>query len=251
MSCAGPTARDCGLRVGVNTGEVVAAEGGSGDAIASGDTLSTAARLEQSAQPGEILGLGTYSLVRDAVDAQPLEPLTLRGIPGPLKAYRLLRVTGGDARTREQRGPFVGRSAELERLEAMLGRAIDTRSTQLVAVVGPAGAGKSRLVQAFREQATRRAHISSGRCLSYGDGITYWPIAEIVRELAEIAPRTPREDLEPRIEALLTSSHDGRTRARPSWLRCWARGRRRGPPTTWLGPSDACSRSSRRDVPSS
>ena len=146
------------LRVGVNTGEVVAAEGGSGDAIASGDTVSTAARLEQSAEPGEvILGLGTYSLVRDAVQAEALNPLDLRGKAGPTAAYRLIRVVGGEAHARRLDAPMVGRGSELDVLERSLERAIAGPSAELVTIVGTAGVGKSRLVRAFLNSAAGRA----------------------------------------------------------------------------------------------
>ena len=201
------------LRVGVNTGEVVAAEGGSGDAIASGDTVSTAARLEQSAEPGEvILELGTYSLVRDAVQAEALNPLDLRGKAGPTAAYRLIRVVGGEAHARRLDAPMVGRGSELDVLERSLERAIAGPSAELVTIVGTAGVGKSRLVRAFLDSAAGRARVARGRCLSYGDGITYWSIAEILRDLAGVDPASSREDAMALLAALVPPGLEGRDR---------------------------------------
>ena len=201
------------LRVGVHTGAVVAAEGGSGSAIASGDTVSTAARLEQSAEPGEvILGLGTHSLVRDAVQAEALNPLDLRGKARPTAAYRLIRVVGGEAHARRLDAPMVGRGSELDVIERTLDRAIAGPSAELVTIVGTAGVGKSRLVRAFLDAAAGRARVARGRCLSYGDGITYWSIAEILRDLADVGPASSRDDAMVRLAALVPPELEGRDR---------------------------------------
>ncbi len=171
------------VRIGVNTGEVVA---GSGETLVTGDAVNVAARLEQAADAGEVLiGAATERLVREAVQAEPVEPLSLKGKSEPVSAFRLLGLTDQvPAFTRPIATPFVGRAPELEQLEAAVARAFDERSAQLATIVGPPGVGKSRLA---RELVGRtEARILVGRCLSYGEGITYWPLAEIAEQIGDV-----------------------------------------------------------------
>jgi class 3 adenylate cyclase len=164
-------------RIGVNTGEVVT---GTEERLATGDAVNVAARLEQAAQPGEILiGAATLALVRDAVDAEAIEPLALKGKAEPVAAFRLSAVKG--AATRRHDAPMVGRRTELAGLCSTYEEALRDRCCRLFTVVGAAGVGKSRLAYEFL--AGVHARVVRGRCLSYGEGITYWPVVEVLKQL--------------------------------------------------------------------
>jgi class 3 adenylate cyclase len=173
----------CDVRIGINTGEIVAGEGAT---LVTGDAVNVAARLEQAAGSGEILiGELTQRLVRDAIRSEPLEALTLKGKSAPVAAFRVLEVhAGAPAFTRRLEVPFVGREQELAHLRGALERAINERAPQLATIVGPPGIGKSRLVAELI--AVSDAQVLTGHCLSYGQGITYWPLQEIASQVADI-----------------------------------------------------------------
>jgi class 3 adenylate cyclase/tetratricopeptide (TPR) repeat protein len=183
------------VRIGVNTGPVVAGDPASGQNLVTGDTVNTAARLEQAAAPGEILiGEATAHLVRDAVEAEPVDPLALKGKSDLVGASRLLEVRVGAAgHERRLDSPMVGRERPLRMLEDAFDATAADRTCHLFTVLGPAGIGKSRLVREFTSTVRGRAEVLSGRCLSYGDGIAYWPIAEIAIQAAGIAEDDPPE----------------------------------------------------------
>jgi class 3 adenylate cyclase/tetratricopeptide (TPR) repeat protein len=193
-------------RIGVNTGEVVAGDPSAGQRLVTGDAVNVAARLEQAAAPGEVLlGDPTYRLVRDAVAAQPVEALQLKGKDERVPAFRLLDVSRVEAgHRRGLDAPMVGRAKELSLLEHALERAIDERTSHLFTLMGPAGVGKSRLVHEFLERSIGDAMVLRGRCLSYGEGITFFPLDEIVHQAAEIgqadAPVTALARLRDRLE---------------------------------------------------
>jgi class 3 adenylate cyclase/tetratricopeptide (TPR) repeat protein len=175
-------------RTGLNTGEVVAGDP-SGQTLVTGDAVNVAARLEQSAQPGEILiGDGTYRLLRDAVAAEPVDPLAVKGKEQPVLAYRLEGVhPGAEAVRRHLDSPMVGRDRQLGFLRQTFEAAVEDKACHLFTVIGSPGVGKSRLVFEFVADVERRSTVLQGRCLPYGDGITYWPVAEMVRRAAGIA----------------------------------------------------------------
>jgi class 3 adenylate cyclase/tetratricopeptide (TPR) repeat protein len=193
------------LRTGVNTGEVVTGDPSAGQTLVTGDTVNTAARLEQAAQPGEILiGQTTYRLVRDAVVAEPVEPIAAKGKAEPVPAYRLMSVTPGAAgHARRLDAPMFGRDRELRLLADAFDRAVADRAGQLVTVLGPAGIGKSRLVHEFRQQVDGQAAFLVGRCLSYGEGITYWPLAEALRTAVAVDDNEPLESWRAGLTALI------------------------------------------------
>jgi class 3 adenylate cyclase/tetratricopeptide (TPR) repeat protein len=177
------------IRVGVNTGEVVAGSPAVGSALVLGDAVNVAARLEQAAAPDEVLlGRTTWRLVRDAVQVEPVTPLAVKGKADRVVAWRLQAVTSdrrGHSRRREV--PMVGRELERRRLLEMFDRVVAERACRLVTVLGTAGVGKTRLVEEALASVGGQATVLRGRCLSYGEGITYWPVAEVVHEAAGIA----------------------------------------------------------------
>jgi len=174
--------------IGVNTGEVIAGDASTGQRLVTGDAVNTAARLEQAAGQSEIiLGDLTYRLARDEIEVEEIAPLTLKGKAEPVPAYRLIGVREVAAPRTTDSAPFVGREEEMGRLNSTLKRLEGRAGAALLTVVGDAGVGKSRLVREFAVSVSRDTHVVRGRCLPYGDGITFWPIAEIVRGVAEIA----------------------------------------------------------------
>jgi class 3 adenylate cyclase/tetratricopeptide (TPR) repeat protein len=167
-------------RVGVNTGEVVV--GGEGETLVTGDAVNVAARLEQAAPAGETyIGAETRLLVRDAVRVEAVEPLVLKGKSTPVGAFRLLEVIShAPSLARHPETPLVGRERERQRLWRDYEDAIADGTCRLFTLLGPAGIGKSRLVADFLERVGDSADLLRGRCLSYGEGITYWPLVEIL-----------------------------------------------------------------------
>ena len=180
--------------IGVNTGEVVAGDASLGQRLVTGDAVNVAARLEQAAQTREVLiGHLTYRLVRDAVEVEAVEPLTLKGKAEPVAAYRLIGVRLTDGAARRQDTPMVGREAEFALLSSAFATARSERRAQTITIVGDAGVGKTRLVSEFLDGASSDAIVVKGRCLPYGDGITFWPLIEVVRGAAGIADDDSRE----------------------------------------------------------
>jgi class 3 adenylate cyclase len=171
-------------RIGVNTGEVVT---GTSERLATGDAVNVAARLEQAAAPGEVLiGEATQALVHEGVVAEPVGPLRLKGKSEPVPA--LLLVSMLDAPERSHVLRFVGREPELAQIVEAWERAQAQVRCELVTVLGDAGVGKSRLVA--EALAAVEAHVVRGRCLPYGEGITYWPVVEVVKQLV-VLPSDP------------------------------------------------------------
>jgi class 3 adenylate cyclase/tetratricopeptide (TPR) repeat protein len=164
-------------RIGVNTGEVLT---GTEERLATGDAVNVAARLEQAAEAGEVLiGGETLTLVSASVDVGEERLLELKGKSEPVAAYPLAAVREAEERSHASR--FVGRDRELGQLADAWDRALAGSRCELVTVVGDPGVGKSRLVA--EALAGIDARIVSGRCFSYGEGITYWPVVEVVKQL--------------------------------------------------------------------
>ncbi|MEX1278078.1 MAG: adenylate/guanylate cyclase domain-containing protein, partial [Chloroflexota bacterium] len=207
-------ARDYGVevavRIGVNTGEVVAGDPRAGQRLVTGDAVNLAARLEQAAEAGQVfLGATTQRLVKDAVRVEEVEALDLKGKSAPVKAFRLLEVlpdTAGHVRNLDS--PMVGRAKELDVLRRALERARGDRTSQLFTLLGPAGVGKSRLVGEFLAGAGD-ATVLRGRCLSYGDSITYYALREIVQLAAGISESDDAATAMTRLTAVLAGAEDG------------------------------------------
>jgi class 3 adenylate cyclase len=197
-------------RIGVNTGEVVVGDRSRGHGFATGDAVNVAARLQQAAEPDEILlGERTLALVRDAVRVEPLAPLAVKGKREPLRAFRLLGVAQQvEPVDRRLDAPLVGRQPELALLQASFERAVAQRSCELVSVVGSAGVGKSRLAHEFAGTLGDTARVVGGRCLSYGAGLTYWPLRQVVAELARSEDGESADETIARIARLLEGDPD-------------------------------------------
>jgi class 3 adenylate cyclase/tetratricopeptide (TPR) repeat protein len=173
-------------RIGVNTGQVVVGDQ-RGAPLVVGDAVNVAARLEQAAGPGEILlGASTYALVRGAVSVDEGRALSLKGKADPVTGYRLIDVDRAPGAVDRLHPGFVGRAREFEALGAAFERSVQGATCVLLTVLGTAGVGKSRLADEFAASLDDRARVIGGRCLPYGDGITFWPIAELVRDACGI-----------------------------------------------------------------
>jgi class 3 adenylate cyclase len=176
------------LRIGVNTGEVVVGKPREGSSFVTGDSVNVAARLEQAAEPGEVLvGERTVATARGAFEFAEPQTIEAKGKPEGVECRRLVRAlslmrprgVGGLRRA------FVGRDEELRLLERIYGEVVDQREPQLVTILGDAGVGKTRLLRELWDRLGGRSPQTlrrTGRCLSYGQGITYWPLAEVLKE---------------------------------------------------------------------
>jgi len=192
-------------RMGINTGEVVAGDGSAAQRIVTGDAVNVAARMEGAAAPGEILiGADTYALVRAAVSAEAVEPLSLKGKAEPVAAWRLSDVVDTVGRhTRPLEAPLVGRRRPLRLLDEAFREAIDEQICHLFTILGVAGVGKSRLVDEFIGSLGEQAQVATGRCIAYGHGITYWPVAEAIRDGAGIREEDGAEAARERLNRLM------------------------------------------------
>jgi DNA-binding SARP family transcriptional activator/class 3 adenylate cyclase len=172
---------------GVQTGEVIATPGRAEHLTLAGATPKLARALEQAAAAGEILlDATTYGLVRDAVRVEPVAPVISKA-GKRMAVWRLMAVRRRAAgRARRLDAPLVGRTREQALLAQAFEWSVAERACHLFTVLGPAGVGKSRLITEFLGRVGKEATVLIGRCLDYGKGITYWPIAEMVRAAAGV-----------------------------------------------------------------
>ena len=195
-------------RIGINTGEVVT---GTEERLATGDAVNVAARLQQAAAPGEVLiGEATLTFVHDAAETEPAEPLQLKGKSQAVHAHRLVAVL--EAPERSHDSVFVGRDAELALIQNSWERAQSEQGCELLTIVGDPGIGKSRLVA--EGVAEIDARTVRGRCLPYGEGITYWPVAEVIQQLGTL-PEDPAAAAA--IRSLLGESGQGTSAEDIAW----------------------------------
>jgi DNA-binding SARP family transcriptional activator/class 3 adenylate cyclase len=175
-----------GACTGIETGEVLTGEPAVGERLVTGDAVDGAAFLHQTSHPGEILiGEATRRLIRDAVKVEPLSLPVQDGDTDPSDAWRLLElIPGAPPLVRRLDAPLIGREDDLAQLHQAFTRALREQRACLVTVFGDAGIGKTRLAQEFARSLQGQATVLTGRCLSYGEGITYWPIREIVEQAA-------------------------------------------------------------------
>ena len=182
-SLAGRDVPSLRIRIGINTGEVVTGDGVA--TLATGDAVNTAKRLEEAAGGGDILiGTLTERLVRHATRLEALRPVEAKGKRAPVEAWRVRgAIVGADSFARRWDTPLVGRSHELSVLRNGLTASAEGRECRLVTVIGTAGVGKTRLVSELVAEAGEYATVAAGRCLPYGDGITFLPLAELIQRL--------------------------------------------------------------------
>jgi predicted ATPase/class 3 adenylate cyclase len=192
-------------RIGINTGQAVAGDVSSGQTFVTGDAVNLARRLEQTAGAGEIvIGEATYALVKDAVTVRPLEPVVVKGKREPVTSFRLDAVSAAaPGRARRLDAPMVGRRRELRLLHDAFERSVNDRRCHLLTLLGAAGIGKSRLVLEFVRLLGSHAAVLRGRCLPYGEGITFWPLTEVVRQAAGLRGDEPGPIVRSRITTLL------------------------------------------------
>jgi class 3 adenylate cyclase/tetratricopeptide (TPR) repeat protein len=176
-------------RVGVESGEVVADD--SDSTFATGEAVTLAARLEQAAEPGQVvIGPAAHRLTLGRVEVEDMGPVELKGLGREIWTWRVTGATGGEPGPQALQAPLVGRDAELELLQNTYDRALRDRRAHLFTIYGEPGVGKSRLAHEFSE-ALDGATVLSGRCLPYGEGVTYSPLAEMVKCAAGIVDDDP------------------------------------------------------------
>ena len=189
------------VRIGVNTGEVVAGSASPSGPFVTGAAVTTGKRLQELAEPSTIvIGASTLRLVRDAVESEPLGTRGVRGKTEQIEAFKVVAVdpeAAGVARALDT--PIVGRERELAELRAAFESARDESRCRLIALLGDAGIGKTRLARELVGELEGNARILVGRCSPYGDGATYLPVADALRNV--------RSEL----ESLLPSEEDGAT----------------------------------------
>jgi class 3 adenylate cyclase/tetratricopeptide (TPR) repeat protein len=186
-------------RIGVEAGEVVVDD--SESTFATGEAVNLAARLQQAAVPGEILiGSGAARLTDGTVEVEAGGLLELRGFPEPVQSWHVVATCEGGRPLGSLRAPLVGRDQELELLETTFSRAVRHRRPALVTLYGEPGVGKSRLAREF-VAGLDDALVLSGRCLPYGMGVTYWPLAEMVKSFAGISDDDPFDEAQEKLQA--------------------------------------------------
>ena len=197
-------------RAGVLTGEAAVTIGAQGQGMVAGDMVNTASRLQSVAPPGGVLvGEATHNATAEAIAYEPAADQLLKGKAAPVRAYRALRVVarrGGAGRSEQLEPPFVGREAELRLLKDLYHVTSEEGRVRLVLVSGQAGIGKSRLgweLQKYLDGVAEVAYWHHGRCPSYGDGVTFWALSEMVRQRAGIAESEDRDGALDKLRAML------------------------------------------------
>ncbi len=209
---------DCVLRVGIYTGVVVAGTSPGRDFLVTGEIVNLAARLQQAAEPGEVLiGEPTFRALEAIVRTTQPRSLVVKGRTGPVLAHAVEGLAPATAyRMRRARGPFVGRSGELALITSLVDRAVEHRRPHLVTVIGEAGIGKSRLAEEVVIELQHQPEppvVWLGRCLPYGERGPYAPLSEVLLRAADVPSETGRDDArrvaEGHLRALLGEEAEG------------------------------------------
>ena len=191
--------------IGLSTGEVLARTVTGSASLLAGDVVDLAFRLAQAAEPGQIfLAPTTYGQVQRSVDAEAASPIELRGNVQPVRPFLLRSIsTEIGARASRFSSPLVGRERELAQLVGALHQATIGRTCQLFSLLGPAGVGKSRLVQEFLEAVRSDVVIVQGRCPPYGERVAFWPVAESIKQAAGIHDTDTADTVRSKIRQLV------------------------------------------------
>ncbi len=214
------------VRIGINTGEAVVALGSrpeEGEGIVTGDVVNTAARLQGIAPVGGVVvGQMTYRATKDLVEYEELEPVTVKGKAEPVAMWRALSARSRYGIDVEQgtRTPFVGRDNELSLVIQTFTRAVSESSVQLVTITGEPGVGKTRLLWELRRHLDDLPDLiywRQGRCLPYGEGVTYWALGEMVKAQAGILESDAPEAALDKLSIALAAVTDDE--AERDWLR--------------------------------
>jgi class 3 adenylate cyclase/tetratricopeptide (TPR) repeat protein len=214
------------VRIGVNTGEAVVALGArpeQGEGMVTGDVVNTAARLQTAAPvDGVVVGEVTYRATRGLVEYDSLEPVAVKGKAEPIVLWRAVQARSRFGVDVEQgtRTPFVGRDNELSLLTQTFARAVAEPSVQLVTLTGEPGVGKTRLLWEFRRYLDDRPDLvywRQGRCLPYGEGVTYWALGEMVKAQAGVLESDPPEVALEKLQTALSAVTSDE--AESDWLR--------------------------------
>jgi tetratricopeptide (TPR) repeat protein len=214
------------VRIGIATGEAVVALGArpeQGEGMVTGDVVNTAARLQTAAPvDGVVVGGVTYRATRDLVEFESLDPVTVKGKADPIPLWRAVGARSRFGVDVEQgtRTPFVGRDHELSLLTQTFARAVAEPSVQLVTLTGEPGVGKTRLLWEFRsyiDDLPDLVYWRQGRCLPYGEGVTYWALGEMVKAQAGILESDPPEAVLEKLQTALSAVTDDD--AERDWLR--------------------------------
>jgi class 3 adenylate cyclase/tetratricopeptide (TPR) repeat protein len=185
---------DLRMRIGVNTGDVFAHGGGSDEGLVTGEAVNIAARFQTLAEPGRVVvGERTWRDARHAFSFRSLGDVDVKGFDHALAAYEVEAETARlDEAGPANEAPFVGRVHEMDFLRLVLARTLRDRTPNLITVIGPPGIGKSRLARELAGQVSAEGvQVVRGRCLPYGEGLTYWPLAEILKDHAGILDSDP------------------------------------------------------------
>jgi class 3 adenylate cyclase/tetratricopeptide (TPR) repeat protein len=197
---------DLHIRIGIHTGEalvMLGARPSEGEWSAAGDVLNTAARIQSAAETdGILVGRDTYLASVAAFEFTEQDPIAAKGKAEPVRVWRVDGEREADVRTADE-APLVGREAELEELVSFCDGSLDEGRAGIAAIVGAPGIGKSRLLRELVHRLESRCAVHWGKCLSYGEGITYWPVVEIVKSAAGIHQRDDRETTAKRLDAFL------------------------------------------------
>src|SRR5437868_1426490 len=187
-------------RVGIESGEVVVDDAAQSTFV-TGEAVNVAARLQQQAEAGQVLiGPVARGLSFQVVDAEEIGPVDLKGLRDPIPVWRAVCAGDGSGRSSSVRAPLIGRESELELLTNTFDRTVRDRRAHLFTIYGEAGVGKSRMAREFVD-GLEGATVLIGRCLPYGEGITYWPLAEMVKTVAGISDDDPIEEAFEKLKA--------------------------------------------------
>ncbi|MGH2870052.1 MAG: adenylate/guanylate cyclase domain-containing protein, partial [Solirubrobacteraceae bacterium] len=208
-------------RVGVLTGEAAVTVGAVGQGMVAGDLVNTASRVQSAAQPGTVfVGEGTRQATESAIVYADVGGHHLKGIAEPVRLWRAERVVAGNGGALRPTGlepPFVGREREIRLLKEYLHAVSEERKARLLSIVGVGGVGKSRLAWEFFKYVDGLSEVSywhRGRCLSYGEGVAYWALAEMVRMRAGIveneSPAVARAKLRAAVEEFVAGDDERR-----------------------------------------